>query len=63
MDLKWVCSHANCLLCSAGNFRPESPFIPLMADRIPPRLEGILESVITNDIESERIITVDDAST
>ncbi|KAH0977684.1 hypothetical protein GBA52_027403 [Prunus armeniaca] len=35
----WLRSHANCPLCRAGIFRPESPFIPLMAARIRPSLD------------------------
>ncbi|KAF8405144.1 hypothetical protein HHK36_010042 [Tetracentron sinense] len=43
----WLRSHANCPLCRAGIFRPESPFIPLMAARIRPSLDdAILESIL-----------------
>ncbi|KAK9287272.1 hypothetical protein L1049_015685 [Liquidambar formosana] len=43
----WLRTHANCPLCRAGVFRPESPFIPLMAARIRPSLDdGILESIL-----------------
>ncbi|XP_022897093.1 RING-H2 finger protein ATL65 [Olea europaea var. sylvestris] len=43
----WLRSHANCPLCRAGIFRPESPFTPLMAARIRPSLEDmIVESTI-----------------
>ncbi|KAM1002701.1 hypothetical protein ACFX13_003149 [Malus domestica] len=35
----WLRSHANCPLCRAGIFRPESPFVPLMAARIRPSLD------------------------
>ncbi|XP_050366704.1 RING-H2 finger protein ATL65 [Argentina anserina] len=38
----WLRSHANCPLCRAGIFRPESPFIPLMAARIRPSLDDAL---------------------
>lgn len=38
----WLRSHANCPLCRAGIFRPESPFIPLMAARIRPSLDDVL---------------------
>ncbi|XP_010255016.1 PREDICTED: RING-H2 finger protein ATL65 [Nelumbo nucifera] len=45
----WLRSHANCPLCRAGIFRPESPFIPLMAARIRPSLdEGLLEGLLVN---------------
>uniref|UniRef100_A0A5B6ZTW5 RING-type E3 ubiquitin transferase n=1 Tax=Davidia involucrata TaxID=16924 RepID=A0A5B6ZTW5_DAVIN len=43
----WLRSHANCPLCRAGIFRPESPFIPVMAARIRPSLDDmIIESTI-----------------
>ncbi|KAL2469407.1 RING-H2 finger protein ATL65 [Forsythia ovata] len=43
----WLRSHANCPLCRAGIFRPESPFTPLMAARIRPSLDDmIIESTI-----------------
>ncbi|CAI9764387.1 unnamed protein product [Fraxinus pennsylvanica] len=43
----WLRSHANCPLCRAGIFRPQSPFTPLMAARIRPSLEDIIvESTI-----------------
>lgn len=43
----WLTSHANCPLCRAGIFRPESPFIPVMAARIRPSLDdGILDSIL-----------------
>ncbi|KAF5745647.1 RING-H2 finger protein ATL65 [Tripterygium wilfordii] len=38
----WLRSHANCPLCRAGIFRPESPFIPLMAARIRPSLDDAI---------------------
>ncbi|KAL5562570.1 hypothetical protein UlMin_032317 [Ulmus minor] len=38
----WLRSHANCPLCRAGIFRPESPFIPLMAARIRPSLDDAM---------------------
>lgn len=42
----WLRSHANCPLCRAGIFRPESPFIPLMAARIRPSLDdAVLRSM------------------
>ncbi|XP_057966026.1 RING-H2 finger protein ATL65 [Malania oleifera] len=47
----WLRSHANCPLCRAGIFRPESPFIPVMAARIRPSLDdGILESIILGQL-------------
>lgn len=43
----WLRSHANCPLCRAGIFRPESPFTPVMAARIRPSLDDmIMESTI-----------------
>ncbi|PIA55575.1 hypothetical protein AQUCO_00700109v1 [Aquilegia coerulea] len=48
----WLTSHANCPLCRAGIFHPESPFIPLMAARIRPSLDGIVENIL-NEIESD----------
>ncbi|CAI9104437.1 OLC1v1003105C1 [Oldenlandia corymbosa var. corymbosa] len=43
----WLKSHANCPLCRAIIFRPESPFIPVMATRIRPSLDDmIIESTI-----------------
>ncbi|XP_009618632.1 RING-H2 finger protein ATL65 [Nicotiana tomentosiformis] len=38
----WLKSHANCPLCRAGIFRPESPFTPLMAARIRPSFDDML---------------------
>ncbi|XP_057494686.1 RING-H2 finger protein ATL65 [Actinidia eriantha] len=38
----WLGSHANCPLCRARIFRPESPFIPVMAARIRPSLEDMM---------------------
>uniref|UniRef100_A0A5B6ZVZ3 RING-type E3 ubiquitin transferase n=1 Tax=Davidia involucrata TaxID=16924 RepID=A0A5B6ZVZ3_DAVIN len=56
----WLRSHANCPLCRAGIFRPESPFIPVMAARIRPSLDEviiesslILESLTEAPPESE----------
>ncbi|XP_026459240.1 RING-H2 finger protein ATL65-like [Papaver somniferum] len=50
----WLRSHANCPLCRGGIFPPQqlnssSPFIPLMASRIRPRIEDIdiLESILS----------------
>ncbi|KAG6410744.1 hypothetical protein SASPL_128812 [Salvia splendens] len=43
----WLRSQANCPLCRAGIFRPDSPFTPLMAARIRPSLDDIIiESTI-----------------
>lgn len=43
----WLRSHANCPLCRAGIFRPESPFVPLMAARIRPSLDdAVLRSIV-----------------
>lgn len=43
----WLRSHANCPLCRACIFRPESPFIPLMAARIRPSLDdAVLRSIV-----------------
>ncbi|KAL5715083.1 RING-type E3 ubiquitin transferase [Ranunculus cassubicifolius] len=61
----WLNSHANCPLCRAGIFRPDSPFIPLMAARIRPSLDGILESIIidesnVNEPETVTEIVVED---
>ncbi|XP_077233199.1 RING/U-box superfamily protein [Tasmannia lanceolata] len=42
----WLRSHASCPLCRAGIFRPESPFIPLMAARIRPSFDdGFLSTL------------------
>ncbi|KAH7517898.1 hypothetical protein FEM48_Zijuj09G0112900 [Ziziphus jujuba var. spinosa] len=42
----WLRSHANCPLCRAGIFRPESPFVPVMAARIRPSLDdAVLRSI------------------
>ncbi|GAA0183850.1 ubiquitin-protein ligase [Lithospermum erythrorhizon] len=38
----WLRSHANCPLCRAGIYTPESPFTPLMAARIRPSLEDVI---------------------
>ncbi|KAI5661013.1 hypothetical protein M9H77_20336 [Catharanthus roseus] len=38
----WLRSHANCPLCRAVIFRPESPFTPVMATRIRPDLDDII---------------------
>ncbi|XP_023511773.1 RING-H2 finger protein ATL65 [Cucurbita pepo subsp. pepo] len=43
----WLRSHANCPLCRAVVFRPESPFTPVMAARIRPSLDDtILQSIV-----------------
>ncbi|XP_060168336.1 RING-H2 finger protein ATL65 [Lycium barbarum] len=43
----WLKSHANCPLCRAGIFPPQSPFTPLMAGRIRPSFDDMmLESTI-----------------
>ncbi|OWM83773.1 hypothetical protein CDL15_Pgr004204 [Punica granatum] len=55
----WLRSHANCPLCRAGIFRPDSPFTPLMAARIRPSLDEdpILRDIIIEetlaDLESD----------
>ncbi|RAL49368.1 hypothetical protein DM860_012801 [Cuscuta australis] len=55
----WLRSHANCPLCRAGIFRPESPFTPLMAARIRPSLDdlmfesGMLEPLAEIPLESD----------
>ncbi|KAJ8763416.1 hypothetical protein K2173_002299 [Erythroxylum novogranatense] len=42
----WLRSHANCPMCRAGIFRPESPFVSVMAARIRPSLDdSILHAV------------------
>ncbi|XP_043709330.1 RING-H2 finger protein ATL65 isoform X2 [Telopea speciosissima] len=47
----WLRSHANCPLCRAGIFRPESPFVPMMAGRIRPSLdERILENLFLEPV-------------
>ncbi|OVA18616.1 zinc finger protein [Macleaya cordata] len=58
----WLRSHANCPLCRAGIFRPESPFIPLMASRIRPRLDVddyVLESILSESRNEVPIISED----
>uniref|UniRef100_A0A7N0TDJ4 RING-type E3 ubiquitin transferase n=1 Tax=Kalanchoe fedtschenkoi TaxID=63787 RepID=A0A7N0TDJ4_KALFE len=50
----WLRSHANCPLCRARIFRPESPFVPLMAGRIRPSLDGILESILLEPLDEIR---------
>ncbi|XP_055815746.1 RING-H2 finger protein ATL65 [Solanum dulcamara] len=48
----WLKSHANCPLCRAGIFRPESPFTPLMAARIRPSFDDMmLESTILEPLD------------
>ncbi|KAI8026913.1 RING-H2 finger protein ATL65 [Camellia lanceoleosa] len=48
----WLGSHANCPLCRSRIFRPESPFIPVMAARIRPSLDDIIiESTILEPLE------------
>ncbi|KAF6166557.1 hypothetical protein GIB67_005419 [Kingdonia uniflora] len=72
---EWLRSHANCPLCRAGIFRPDSPFVPLMAATIRPSLDegfgfgfgfGYFESVITgvgeSSSNSSRITPVVDES-
>ncbi|KAL4555699.1 hypothetical protein LXL04_038327 [Taraxacum kok-saghyz] len=38
----WLRCHANCPLCRASVFRPESPFIPVMSARIRPNFEDVM---------------------
>ncbi|CAL5385715.1 unnamed protein product [Camellia sinensis] len=48
----WLKSHANCPLCRAGIFRPESPFVPVMAARIRPSLDDVIvESTFLETLE------------
>ncbi|KAJ0441279.1 putative transcription factor C2H2 family [Helianthus annuus] len=43
----WLRCHANCPLCRASVFRPESPFSPMMSARIRPNFDDvIIESTI-----------------
>lgn len=49
----WLRSHANCPLCRAAIFRPESPFVPMMAARIRPSLD---EDPILRDIIIEETV-------
>ncbi|XP_042508711.1 RING-H2 finger protein ATL65-like [Macadamia integrifolia] len=64
----WLRSHANCPLCRAGIFRPESPFVPMMAGRIRPSLDErvlenlFLEPVIGRAPESEIGPAVEESS-
>ncbi|KAI3753229.1 hypothetical protein L2E82_25275 [Cichorium intybus] len=38
----WLRCHANCPLCRASVFRPESPFLPVMSARIRPSFEEVM---------------------
>ncbi|XP_023747487.1 RING-H2 finger protein ATL65 [Lactuca sativa] len=38
----WLRCHANCPLCRASVFRPESPFIPVMSARIRPNFDDVI---------------------
>ncbi|KAK1439891.1 hypothetical protein QVD17_05715 [Tagetes erecta] len=38
----WLRCHANCPLCRASVFRPESPFSPMMSARIRPNFEDVM---------------------
>ncbi|KAK4758510.1 hypothetical protein SAY87_019811 [Trapa incisa] len=55
----WLRSHANCPLCRAAVFRPESPFVPMMAARIrpsfdeDPNLRDIIIEETVADLEPE----------
>ncbi|KAI3675264.1 hypothetical protein L1987_84852 [Smallanthus sonchifolius] len=43
----WLRCHANCPLCRASVFRPESPFSPMMSARIRPNFDDVMiESTI-----------------
>lgn len=59
----WLRSHANCPLCRAGIYRPESPFTPLMAARIRPSLDDVvveslvLETLTETEIPPENDVT------
>ncbi|KAK3021775.1 hypothetical protein RJ639_045097 [Escallonia herrerae] len=58
----WLRSHANCPLCRAAIFRPESPFVPVMAARIRPSLDDIimessvLEPLVEAPLESDTTV-------
>ncbi|KAJ4965054.1 hypothetical protein NE237_016903 [Protea cynaroides] len=59
----WLRSHANCPLCRAGIFRPESPFVPMMAGRIRPSLdERVLENLFLEQAESEIGPSIEESS-
>ncbi|RWR95648.1 RING-H2 finger protein ATL65 [Cinnamomum micranthum f. kanehirae] len=56
----WLRSHANCPLCRACIFRPESPFVPLMAARIRPSFDdGILLDRLGSDTPAPEIVPMD----
>ncbi|GAB4853942.1 hypothetical protein Ancab_018151 [Ancistrocladus abbreviatus] len=62
----WLRSHANCPLCRAGIFAPESPFVPVMAARIRPSLdEGLLlESMFLETLpEASPMTRISDGTT
>ncbi|KAL4013350.1 hypothetical protein IC575_025516 [Cucumis melo] len=53
----WLRSHANCPLCRAVVFRPESPFTPVMAARIRPSLDDtILRSIVLEPLAEGPLI-------
>ncbi|KAF3435642.1 hypothetical protein FNV43_RR22733 [Rhamnella rubrinervis] len=53
----WLRSHANCPLCRAGIFRPESPFVPLMAARIRPSLDdALLRSIALEPLDEVPVL-------
>ncbi|KAJ7945992.1 RING-H2 finger protein [Quillaja saponaria] len=58
----WLRSHANCPLCRAGIFRPESPFIPVMAARIRPSLDELILNRINMEPLIEALTTVSRSS-
>lgn len=53
----WLRSHANCPLCRAVVFHPESPFTPVMAARIRPSLdESIFRSIVLEPLAERSVL-------
>lgn len=61
----WLRCHANCPLCRASVFRPESPFVPVMSERIRPNFEDVMieSAIIEPSTEPEPPVQVDSATT
>lgn len=51
----WLRSHGNCPLCRAGIFRQGSPFVPEMAARIRPSLDGILDTFVLEPLSETAV--------
>ncbi|KAI3809815.1 hypothetical protein L1987_19415 [Smallanthus sonchifolius] len=60
----WLRCHANCPLCRASVFRPESPFSPMMSARIRPNFDDVMieSTIIEPSWETEHSVQGDGAT-